>query len=235
MKRIIVIAVALILAVLDLQAQKAQIKNLPNYDSKTWHFGFTIGMNNLGFNIKNADDFYENTDVFGVDAVKYTGFHLGPLSNLRICNYLDLRMMFNLSFNQRDLMFHYVERKGEKPVMSVHTMSINSTMLEFPVQLKYKAQRMNNFAPYLIAGGNFRYDLNGGNDEGDESQFQFRKIDPCVEWGVGFDCYLQFFKLSVELKYGLGLLNTFEPNNSIYSNSIKSLRSNGWTISLHFE
>ncbi len=226
---------ALILAVLNTSAQKAKVKNLPNYDSKTWHFGFLLGMNNLGFNIKNSDNFYELTDVYGVDAVKYTGFHLGPLSNLRLCNYLDLRMMFNLSFNQRDLMFHYVERKGENPVMSVHTMSINSTMLEFPVQLKYKAQRMNNFAPYIIMGGNFRYDLNGGNDEGDESQLQLRKIDPCVEWGVGFDCYLQFFKLSVELKYGMGLLNTFVPNGSMYSNSIKSLKSNAWTISLHFE
>lgn len=235
MKRIFTIILALIIAVADVCAQKARIKNLPNYDNKTWHFGFSLGTNNLGFNITKADNFYETTDVYGVDAVKYTGFHLGPLSNLRLCKYLDLRMMFNLSFNQRDLVFHYVDTKGENRILCQHTMKISSTMLEFPVQLKYKAQRMNNFAPYVLAGANFRYDLNGGDDNGGDDQLQLKKIDPCIEWGIGFDCYLQFFKLSVELKYGLGIMDTFSPNGSMYSNSIKSIKSSGWTLSLHFE
>lgn len=235
MKRILSILLALIVAVSGVLAQTPRTKNLPNYDNKTWHFGFSLGTNNLGFNIQKADDFYESADVYGVEAIRHTGFHLGPLSNLRICNYLDLRMMFNLSFNQRDLVFHYVEPKGEGHQLAEHTMKMNSTMLEFPVLLKYKAQRMNNFSPYIVMGANFRYDLNGGDDTGDDSQLQLKKIDPCLEWGVGFDCYLQFFKFSVELKYGLGIMDTYKPNGSIYSNSIRGIRSNGWTLSLHFE
>ncbi|MCQ2249477.1 MAG: PorT family protein [Bacteroidales bacterium] len=235
MRRILAIAVALIMSASCSLAQKAHIKNLPNYDLKTWHFGFTVGMNNLGFRVANADDFYDQSGIYGVDAVKYTGFHLGPLSNLRLTNHLDLRMMFNLSFNQRDLVFHRLDMKGEQKVMNEYTMSINSTMLEFPVQIKYKAERMTNFAPYVIMGANFRYDLSGECKPADDNSISLKKIDPCVEWGVGFDCYLPYFKLAVELKYGLGLMETLDPNGKEFANSIKSLKSNSWTISLHFE
>lgn len=235
MRRIFTLALALLAAASCSMAQKAHIKNLPNYDQKTWHFGFTVGMNNLGFRIQNADDFYEMPEIYGVDAARYTGFHLGPLSNLRLSSHLDLRMMFNLSFNQRDLIFHQLEQRGESKSLEEYTMSINSTMLELPVQIKYKAERMTNFAPYMIAGFNFRYDLSGECKPDDENSISLKKIDPCVEWGAGFDFYLPYFKLAIELKYGLGFMETLGPGSSEYSSSIKSLKSGSWSLSLHFE
>jgi len=233
MRRMIACAVVLLLAVSNICAQKRNvIKNLPNYDYKTWHFGFSIGTNNLGFRVDRADEFMELSNVYGVDAVKYSGFHVGPLSNLRLNKYMDLRMMFDLSFNQRDLVYHIVLDKG---TMDVRTMQIRSTMLEFPVLIKYKAERINNFAPYVVAGGTFRYDLSAGKNPEDEEAVRLKHIDPCLSFGGGFDFYLQYFKLAIELRYNLGLLNTLQPDGGIYTGCLKSLKSNGITLSLHFE
>lgn len=233
MRRIIACAVVLLLAVSDICAQKRNtLKNLPNYDNKTWHFGFSIGANNLGFRVDRADEFMELSNVYGVDAVKYTGFHVGPLSNLRLNKYMDLRMMFDLSFNQRDLVYHIVLDKG---TMDVRKMQIRSTMLEFPVLIKYKAERINNYAPYVVAGGTFRYDLTAGKNPEDEEAVKLNHIDPCISFGAGFDFYLQYFKLAIELRYNLGLLNTLQPDGGIYTGCLKSLKSNGITLSLHFE
>jgi hypothetical protein len=109
--------------------------------------------------------------------------------------------------------------------------------LEFPVHFKFKAERWGNFAPYLIAGGCYKYDLSAGKSKnGEELPIKLLKHDPCAEWGGGFDFYLQYFKLSVELKYSLGFYNTLDKSlNNEYTNSINKLTSNAMILSLHFE
>jgi hypothetical protein len=213
------------------------MKNLPNYDLKTWHFGFTLGTTHMGFRVERADEFMQQNDVYGIDANRYTGFHIGPISNLRLNNYMDLRMLIDLSFNQRDLIYYIIKenKKTEQKDIEKRTMQIRSTMLEFPVMIKYKAERINNFSPYLIAGGNFRYDLSGGKNTEDEEAICLKKIDPCVTFGGGADFYLPYFKFSIEIRYSLGLLDTVKRDGNKYTDCLKSLRSNAITISFHFE
>ncbi len=238
MRHLLTVILAIILQVPVLYAQEKGVKtkNLPNYDMKTWHFGFTIGTNNLGFRVERADDFMQQNEIYGIDADKYLGFHIGPISNLRLNKYMDLRMLFDLSFNQRDLIYHeYRVTKQEEKVLEKRTMQIRSTMLEFPVLIKYKAERINNFSPYLIAGANFRYDISAGKNPDDEEAVRLKHIDPCLTWGGGFDFYLQYFKFSIELRYSLGLLDTMQPDGSKYTTCLKSLKSNALTLSFHFE
>ncbi|MBR6277789.1 MAG: PorT family protein [Bacteroidales bacterium] len=236
MKTRIICILILIFLGSDLSAQYSKtVKNLPQYDNKLWHFGFTVGCNNMGFKIDRSDDFFALEDMYGIEAEKFTGFHIGPISSLRICKYLDLRMMFNLSFNQRDLVYYFME--GDKTEMKNHRMSINSTMLEFPVLFKYKAERWGNFSPYLVAGANYKYDLAADKKPRPEEmpKIKLLKHDPCAEWGAGFDIYLQYFKLSLELKYSVGLLNTLKRDNTPYTDCINKLSSNALIFSIHFE
>lgn len=229
--------IILSVSVVNAQQDNKKVKNLPNYDMKTWHFGFSIGTNNLGFRVERADVFMEQNDIFGVDAERYLGFHIGPLSNLRLNKYMDLRMLIDLSFNQRDLVYHELKqyKNSEQPVMEKRIMQIRSTMLEFPVLIKYKAERINNFSPYLVAGANFRYDLSAGKNVEDEEAVCLKHIDPCITFGGGADFYLPYFKLSIELRYSLGLLDTMKPDGGKYTNCLKSLKSNAMTLSFHFE
>lgn len=233
MKHLLTILLLITATAANTVAQK-RMRNLQDYNNKLWHFGFSIGINSMNFGITKCDDFYERSDMYGVEAKRYTGFHVGPISNMRLNKYFDLRMLFDLSFNQRDMVYYYYNEESTTAITS-ETRQINSTLLEFPVQIKYRAERMTNFAPYLIAGGNFRYDLTASKPKEGEPTVKLNKIDPCVEWGGGFDFYLQYFKFSIELKYSMGIKNCIQYDNTKYTDVIKDLKSNAFIISLHFE
>ena len=56
-----------------------------------------------------------------------------------------------------------------------------------------------------------------------------------VEVGGGFDFFLQYFKLGIELKLGVGMTNIHLDENTYFDNPIGGLRSKVWTFSLTFE
>ena len=234
MRHIYILAILLLAVAFDASAQHRSMRNLHDYNNKLWHFGFSVGINTMNFGVTKCDDFYALTDVYGVESKKYTGFHVGPISNLRLNRYFDFRMLFDLSFNQRDLVYYYYENETSTQILN-QTLSVNSTLLEFPFHFKYRAERMHNFAPYLIAGGNIRYDLTGSKPKEGELTVKLTKIDPCVEWGGGFDFYLPYFKFSIEVKYSMGINNCLQYDDTMYTKVIKDLKSNALLISFHFE
>ena len=235
MKKVVLYIFLILFPVCAFAQRGGTPKNLPNYDNRLWHFGFTLGGNRMGFRVDKDDEFFSRSDIYGIEAEKFTGFHIGPISNLRLNRFMDLRMLFNLSFNQRDLIYYYIDTKTES--MQSHRMSLTSTMLEFPVHIKYRAERWGDFAPYLIAGGSYKYDLTAGRKPKDDElpKIKLSRHDPSVEWGGGFDFYLQYFKLSIELKYSVGLKNTVVYDGTPYTECIGRLSSNALIFSLHFE
>ena len=233
MKHLNILSLLICLAVFDASAQKS-MRNLHDYNNKLCHFGFSVGINSMTFGVTQSDDFYERTDIYGIEAKRYVGFHVGPVANLRLNRYFDFRVLFDLSFNQRDLVYYYYATPDQSAI-STETISVNSTLLEFPVQFKYRAERMHNVAPYLIAGGNLRYDLTAGKPKEGDLSVKLKKMDPCVEWGGGFDFYLQYFKFSIELKYSKGINNCLEYDDTPYTQTIKDLKSNAFVVSFHFE
>ena len=72
------------------------------------------------------------------------------------------------------------------------------------------------------------------DDEGLEI-VKIKKDDFLYEIGIGIDLYLPYFKLSPELKANFGLTNLIVNDGNIYSNSIKEMKTRGFTISLTFE
>jgi len=223
------------------QYEQQQQKNLPEYDYKWLHFGFTVGTNVMDFSIVKADNFFSTSEfnqVYAVENQPNVGFNLGPVSNLRLGEYFDLRLLINLSFGQRNLVYLMVEDTAAvSPVLSRHTMKLASTYLEFPLLLKYKAMRINNYRPYLIAGVNTKIDLAAQKKIKQEEMPKIRlnNLDVAWEIGAGIDFYLPYFKFSTELKYSAGVRNMVVPDGTQFTNSIKKMNSNIWMISFHFE
>ena len=110
----------------------------------------------MNFGISKADNFFDENDhnqIYSIECQPNAGFHLGPVSNVHLGEYFDLRLLINLSFGQRNLdLSDLLKILTQHPSLSIHTMKLASTYLEFPLLLKYKAAPMNNFKPYLIAG-----------------------------------------------------------------------------------
>ena len=223
------------------QYKQQQQKNLPDYDYKRLHFGFTVGTNIMDFGIVKADNFFSTSEfsqVYAIENQPNVGFILGPVSNLRLGEYFDLRLLINLSFGQRNLNYLLIEdTTAANPVLTKHTMQIPSTYLEFPLLLKYKAMRINNYRPYLIAGVNPKVDLAARKKIKQEEmpKIRLKNLDVAWEVGAGIDFYLPYFKFSTELKYSGGIMNIVVPDGTQYSGAIKKMNSNIWTISLHFE
>ena len=82
--------------------------------------------------------------------------------------------------------------------------------MSLPLDLKFSAQRFNNYRPYVIAGVNPMLDLTVKK----QRQLLMKDFDFMVEFGVGCDFYMPFFKLIPELKFCFSLMDVLEKNRS---------------------
>lgn len=160
------------------------------------------------------------------------GFHIQVVSNYRLGEYFDFRFLPGVSFGQRTLNFFIDDtlKNGDQ--------KLESNFLEFPFLIKYKAKRLNNFRPYVISGVNFRYDLAKTLSEDDGIYIGLKRFDTYFEAGAGIDCYMPYFKMSIELKFSLGFLNVLRPRTNShpeFQNSIDRLNSTLTMLSFHFE
>lgn len=253
MKKII-LSIFLILVVGGAFAQRQKINYLTTFDDKTLHFGFTLGINTLDFAVINYNPIGANpafeaqnwqTDKQQISDGSFVrsdiaelvpGFTVGIVSSLRLSRDFNLRFLPGLSFGERKLTYNIDvwDIYNDQPSSYY---SIKSTFLDFPLLLKYKARRINNNRPYVIFGTALRQDI---SRTAQEDLIGLKKSGFYAEVGGGWDHYFAFFRFSVEAKLSFGLNNILGPppegtQRQYYSQSIKSLRSNIFTLSFHFE
>lgn len=253
MKRFFYILIFL-LAALSSNAQRLLLKNLTTFDDKRVHFGFTLGINTTDFGFSYYNEMTDNPQFvlsqnpldapYKAEGTKVRadissltpGFTVGIVTNLRLTESFDLRFLPGMSFGERKLVYTIpILFAGETTNPAYY--SIKSTFLDFPLLLKYKSRKMNNQRPYLIAGGAYRIDI---SKSGQEDLVRLKPISSYLEAGVGWDSYLQFFRLSTELKFSFGLNNVLdvgpkETQPQVFSGAFSKLTSNVFTLSFHFE
>ncbi len=214
-------------------SQKQRVKNNSVYDMKPIHFGFTVGLNTLDFALYPSKSAF-HSDTIPNSTILHPGFNINVVSSLRLNKYMNLRFLPGISFGQRTI--HYYKQD------TVFTnQKIESSFLEFPLLIKYKSKRVNNFRPYVIAGFNYRLDLAAKKDYDLDKQnyVRLKRSDLYTEVGFGIDFFLLYFKFSAELKYSIGSINMLVddpvPGNAYYVESIDKLKSRMWILSFHFE
>ena len=101
MKRIpILIGLVLLMLSTVAQAQRGR-KNLPNFDSRLYHFGFILSANSSDFNFAVADS---AADSFrGVNNVPQAGFNMHLMASYTLSRHWRLRFVPGLSFQDRGL------------------------------------------------------------------------------------------------------------------------------------
>ena len=219
----------------DSYAQRSQKpQNLIRYDFQKLHFGFTLGINELNFNIKKNSNTLTNDTLLTLLSNSQNGFNLGIVSNLRIGKYTDLRFIPTLVFGERHLHYGFID---SNQASDEKIKRIESTLIDFPVYIKYKSARYNNFRTYVLAGVKYSLDIASQekiNDEGQEI-VKLKRDDLMGEIGFGIDYYLEYFKFSPEIKLSYGILNLLSEDETVYTKSINRLSTNGWMISFTFE
>ena len=93
-------------------------QNLPRYDFKKLHFGFSLGVNSLDFNDDKYFSFLNDDTVQVIQSKNQLGFNLGIVSNLRIGRYTDLRFTPSLVFGERHLEYTFQNEITAKKLLS---------------------------------------------------------------------------------------------------------------------
>lgn len=219
-------------------AQERKIQNRPFLDDRVWHYGFLVGLHAQDLKIENNGLPYitENggLEYWYADVPEYIpGFSVGILGELKVTDWLALRMVPTMHFGDRKLVF--IERGSNARVEQY----LKSTLLSVPFDLKISPLRFNNYRPYVVTG--LAYDVNLTLSKGGE--FLLKRGDTMFEIGFGFDLYYQYFKLIPELKFCFGLDDVHERTRKDlkdlsmlkYSNAVDRAISRMITFSLYFE
>jgi len=131
---------------------------LTTFDDKRLHFGFSLGVNTVDFNIAHYNVIGDNPkfdplNIEVVDGKKYckqlenqgryhkydSRLYLGIVTNLRLSDSFDLRFLPGMSFGERKLTYNIRLMISTTPGIRNH--SIKSTFLDFPLLVKYKSRR----------------------------------------------------------------------------------------------
>ncbi len=231
---------------LAVNSQRIRLPNIPEHDKKPLHFGFSLGLNMMDFSIE-ASEFAVDSSFFGEVSTLSAGFNINIVSNFRLNDFFDFRMLPGVAFGQRRIDFY--DLPGGTPpgsgnwgpgdtILFNNSQNLESSYIEFPFLIKYKAVRIGNYRPYLLGGVNFRYDLARNFSDEDGVHLSLKPFDTFFEAGFGVDFYFPYFKFSTEIKYSMGFFNRLNPTESRsmkYQNSIEQLRSNLIVFSFHFE
>lgn len=220
------ILVSLCLLPLILKAQDPRWTNIPNYDLRKFHFGFTLALNRTAYKAAFSDS-------YGADSTKkvttpYTqGFTLGFVVNMMLHDQLDLRLLPSVGFYDRTVNYQFM--------FSGEQQKIESTFIELPLLLKYKSIRRKNQRLYLLGGVKLGIEAGAKKNEKKQTELRTNPFDFSLEYGVGMDLYMPYFKFAPEIRVSHGIVNLLVDDPNIYSQSLSRLFSHSITLFFHFE
>lgn len=227
-----------LLASQSVYGQKMRVLNLPKYDNEWLHFGFSLGVNRATFIVHPVKNLASLDTVLSVLPASQSGFNLAIITDLKIHQYATLRFLPALSFQERVLKYTLVYKNPRDTV--TFTKKVESTVIDFPINLKIRSSRLNNIACYVLVGGKYSIDLASqknvqSSNTPSSAIVKLKKNDYSFEAGFGIDYYFQYFKFSTEIKGCWGIPNLLVKDQTIFSNSIDKVNSQLLLISFNFE
>lgn len=215
-------------------AQTRKVMFRPYIDQRRFHYGFLIGTHMQDIELSQNGYTDENGNQWFAEVPNYEpGFSVGILGEMYLTKHLALRLLPTMHFGTKNFSF-----RNEKD-FSKKYLSMKSTYISLPIDLKFSAERFNNYRPYLMAGINPTLDLTIKR----QRELLLKSFDCYLEGGFGCDFYAPWFKFIPEIKFCYGLRNIIEKNRKdltdkdmlIFTDGVNSGRSKMIVVTLHFE
>lgn len=213
---------------------KEKIKNKENLDKEILSWGYYLGFNSYDFKFTYEEDL---EDIL-VDNT--AGFQLGLIGDLRINEYLNLRLEPGVFFITRTLLYDESYFIGEDFNDSDLMREIKSTYVHFPLLLKASTKRINNFKPFIIGGVSMAINLSSNEDNPDDNsagQFRMTSNTYFYEVGFGVDFYLPYFKFTPSIRGIFAINDELIRDNdpdSPWTGNINTMKTRGIFINLAF-
>ena len=244
-------------------SQKERIIYLPNFDKRTLHFGYYLGINNNSFKVSYWDQSgadpnspvnpTSSQDMFvSVDAS--LGFNIGFVVDYRLHKNINLRFEPGLMSNSKTITFidpNLDAAPNGIPIYGNSTSDpvreVAGTYLHLPLLLKFSTNRLNNIRPYIIGGVSYDYNFSSNEKNGDDNfqaEFRMTSNNFMYEVGFGVDFYMYFFKFTPSIR-GIFAINNelvedYNPSNypqysSPWTGPVDFLGTRGLFLNLTFE
>lgn len=210
-----------------------KILNQENFDRQRWSWGYFLGFNTYDFKFDYKK--YNPSILIGKDLVveKNIGFNVGLVGNVKLNNNLDLRLEPGVSFNTRGFQVTKADPNTFR--------EINSTYVHIPLLLKFSADRLNNFKPFVVGGLSTSINLSSNENNPDDNsagQFRMKTHTYYYEVGLGIDLYLYYFKFTPSIR-GVFAINDElvrdEDPNSLYTGNVEKMSSRGVFLNFTFQ
>ena len=215
-------------------AQKRKVMNRPYIDQRQFHYGFLAGMHMQDIELEQNGFIDADGNQWFAETPNYEpGFSVGILGEFYLTKHLGLRIVPTMHFGTKNLVFRN-ELDKEKQYQT-----IKSTYITIPIDVKFAAERFNNYRPYIMAGITPALDLTVKK----QKQYLLRNTDIYLEAGIGCDFYLPFFKFIPEVKFMYGLTNILNKDRSditdetqlIFTQSVNKAKSKMIVFTFYFE
>lgn len=214
------------------------ILNNENFDKQRWSWGYFLGANtyDLHFGYKDLDQ-PPHEDEFLVE--RSLGFNVGLIGNLRLNDYMDLRLEPGVSFNTINLDFNIEDE--EALGSTTNFREVNFTFVHIPLLLKVSTKRLKNFKPFVVGGVSTSINLSSNEDHPDDNtagQFRTMTNSYYYELGFGIDLYMYYFKFTPSIRGVFGLSDDLVRDNapeSVFTSNVDKMTTRGIFLNFTFQ
>ena len=213
-----------------LQAQNAQYrpKFMEGYDDKPIHYGFLFGLPITRYNLTHSEQFNSASDsVLLIKTPISKGFRMGFVLNMYLNENWDFRTTPTVSLYEKSI--EYVSAKSTKREVR------ESTWIEIPLLFKYKSERRMNSRMYLLGGITLGFETNVRKSQPGSGRLSTSSYDVSVDYGIGFEQFLPYTKLSPEIRFSHGLINVYQQPDFPITQGIRRLTTHTIGLYIMFE
>lgn len=233
-KQIVLLVITLIICATQTFAQKEIYRR--NHDDLVYYFGLTLGYNYSFLHISKSDQFLLSDSIFVAEPGTSAGIAMGLMATARLSDHFQVRTNPQLIIGgSKYISYSLNKTKPGEPSFTIQTLP--STLVSFPLQIKFNSDRIGNFRTYMLGGLKYDIDLSSNSSARNvDDIIKLKAGDFGFELGLGFNFYLPFVTISPEIKISNGLsnLHQLDPNLK-YSNVLDQILSRMIIFSIHFE
>ena len=237
MKKFLLLIVVLI-TTQSISAQlfsREKVLNNENFDKPRLSYGYYLGFNVYDYNIDYT------SDVNDVQVLKSTGLNVGLVGNIRINDYIDIRLEPGLVISRRELNFSNTFFNGISYEEKDLVREIQSTFVHIPLLVKFSTKRINNIKPFVVGGvstGLNLSSLENNPDDNSKNTFRVTKNNLYYELGIGIDLDLTWFKFTPSIRGVFSmqdeLVKDVDPN-SPWTSNLTQMQTRGLFINFTFQ
>lgn len=204
-------------------------------DKKLFSWGYFLGFNSYDFNF----DYKEDKDEIEIE--KSGGFNVGLVGNLRINEFIDIRLEPGLSITTRNIVYNESYFQGIEFSDSDLLREVKSTYIHIPLLFKFSTKRLNNFKPFVVGGFSTALNLSSNEknpDDNSNGTFRTKKNMVFYELGFGIDFYLYNFKFTPSIRGVFALNDELVRDvdvNSPWTSNIHTMKTRAVFINFTFQ